>query len=494
MQDFSSVLHAIAGYAKSSPDQPAIIEGETDRICTYGELWSYIKAFSTVLGDLGGSQGDRYGSRVVIRCMQTIDYNVAYFAILLAKGVVVPVERNTGSTRIAEIIQETDSRLFISDNPLDDYDGKYINLLYATAEHEDIADEKIVFPDPDDLATIIYTTGTTGRSKGVMHTFRSIKAKALNVSALMPNEDKDVYSIPLPLSHAFGLNRMYYALYTGRTMMLLNGFMEPKLFFSTIKKYKITVLSLISSMTGYLLKRCRDDLIEIRDQIKSVTIGGALTAGQISDLRSLFPNSRIIQTYCATEVQGCYIDHSVKEYASSCLGVPFEGSDLVFFDEQKQHIIDAVRDAPGLIALNGETKMLGYWKNPELTGSITREGYLVLSDLGYKGDDGLIYYLARADDVIISGGYKIAPSEIEDIANSMEGVSESVCVPADDLIMGQIPELYVVMESGYSFNAAEILRFLQSKLEKTKLPRRIHEIGEIPRIGGKINRKKLRKS
>jgi long-chain acyl-CoA synthetase len=136
--------------------------------------------------------------------------------------------------------------------------------------------------------------------------------------------------------------------------------------------------------------------------------------------------------------------------------------------------------------------MLGYWKNPELTASVTRGDYIILSDLGYMGDDGLLYFVGRADDIIISGSYKIAPLEIEETANSFDGIRESACVPVSDPIMGQIPKLYVVMEENHVFNSNKIYKFLQDKLEMTRVPRIIEEINEIPKINNKINRRELK--
>ena len=495
MNEFPSVLHAVASHAKTIPDKAAIIEAETDRQCTYGELWAYVKAFSKRLAAAGVKRdfGDGFGTRVVVRCAQTIDFVAASLAVQLAGGVFVPVEKNIADGRIIEIMEETDSKILVAEKPLSNYECTYIPLADTTCERDDAENASIVFPEPGALSVILFTTGTTGKSKGVMRSHKSHTALLLSLYYPFNYNDEQIWLIPNPLSHTGGLNRIFVSLYSNCTAILLDGYILAKQFFMAITKYKATILVLLSTATEMYLRMCRDKLMEIRDQINYLTlIGSSFSKTQIATLRDIFTQSKIIEVYAATEVTGCYIDHHEKKYAPFCIGQPYPGTKLVFYDEQKTKIVDATHEKPGLFALKSDSMMLGYWKNPELTASVTRGDYIVLSDLGYKGDDGLYYFLGRADDVIISGAYKIAPLEIEEVANSFIGISESACVPVNDPIMGQVPKLYVVMKENHIFNFNEIDRYLKSKLEVTKVPRYIEEIEAIPKVNNKITRKELR--
>jgi len=495
MHEFPSILHVAANHAKTIPNKAAIIEAETDRQCTYGELWAYVKAFSKRLAAAGVKRdfGDGYGTRVVIRCTQTIDYVVSMLAIQLAGGVFVPIEKNIAEARIIEIMEETDSKILIAEKPLSSYEYSHIPLAYATSEHDDIADESVVFPESDTLAYILFTTGTTGKSKGVMHSHKSRTCRTVAMCSVLNFGNNQTWLVPSPLSHANGILSVSISLFFECTVVLLDGYTFAESFFSAITKYNVTIINPMSAATEMYLRICRDKLVEICNQINYIWLASSsFSETQITSLRSIFTNSKIIQTYGATEVGGCYIDHSQQKYAPFCAGQPYSGAELVFYNEQKTNIIDATRKIPGLFAFKSNTKMLGYWKNTELTASVTRGDYIVLSDLGYKGDDGLYYFLARADDVIISGAYKIAPLEIEEAANSFDGILESACVPVNDPIMGQVPKLYVVMEENHSFNYNEIYSYLKSKLEATRVPRCIEEVDEIPKINNKINRKELR--
>jgi long-chain acyl-CoA synthetase len=497
MQEFISVLHAIASHAKTVPDENAIIEAETDRRCTYSELWAYVKAFSKRLISVGVKRdfGDGYGTRVVVRCTQTIDYLVIELAVQLSGGVFVPVEKNIAETRIIEIMKETDSKLFIASKPLSDYNCTFISITDATTEMDTSEDNNIIFIYPDSLMHILFTTGTTGNSKGVMLSQKASTARILSIYSVFNLDKKQIWLIPSPLSHCSGLRRVHISLFFQGTAVLLDGYTFAKTFISAIIKYKVTHLNLMSAAIEMYLRTCRDKLEVIHEQINGISLtGSSFSETQIKSLRDIFTKSRIIVLYGGTEVTGCYIDHASKNYAAFCIGKPRPDTEVIFFDEQKKNIIQTNRENPGLFAMSGDSKMLGYWKNPELTASVTRGEYIILSDLGYMGEDGMLYFLGRSDDVIVSGGYKISPMEIEEVANSLTSIHESACVPVSDPIMGQVPKLYVVIEENHIFNFTEIYEFLKNKLEATRVPRHIEEIDAIPRINNKINRKELKKN
>jgi long-chain acyl-CoA synthetase len=496
MQIFLSVLQAVASQAITNPDKIAIIEAETDRKCTYGELWAYVKAFSKRLISEGVKRdfGDGYGTRVVVRCAQTIDYVVTELSVQLAGGVMVPVEKNIAEIRIIEIMQETDSTILIATKPLTEYGCTYIPLDEATIEKDMMDDKNVIFPYTDALALILFTTGTTGNSKGIMLSHGAVTARVLSSYSACSHDNEQISLIPSPLSHVTGLIKIYVSLFYQCTAVLMDGFVFAKLFFTTIKKHNVTILNLLPAVIEMYLKAYRDKLEEISNQINFITFGGSSSSEtQIELLRKIFTRSKIIQFYGSTEIPACFMDYTQKSCSGVSVGRPRLGTKVVFFEEKKEKIIETSKSNPGLFAISSDSKMYGYWKNPELTASVSRGEYIILSDLGYKGDDGLFYFVSRADDVIISGGYKIAPIEIEEAANSFEGIRESACVPVADTIMGQVPKLFVVMEENHVFNLKNIYSFLKSKLEISRLPRYIEEIDCIPKINNKINRRELKK-
>ena len=496
MQTFQSILHAVASHAETIPDKVALIEAETDRKCTYGELWAYVKAFARRLAKAGIKRdlGDGYGSRAVICCTQTIDSVIAELAIQLAGGVIVPIEKNIAASRIVEIMEETDCKILIAPKPLLNYEYTFIPLTDAAVEKE-TGDVNLSFPSPDNLAYILFTTGTTGNSKGVMLSHNAITSRTVSSYSVYNHGNNQTWLVPIPVSHAAGLLKIFVSLFYQCTAVLLDGYTFANSFFSAIKKYNVTILCILSAAAEMYVRTYQKYLQEISNQIHLIVLGSSsYSEALIDELRNIFSKSKIIELYGASEVPGCFIDHSQNRYGAFCVGKPRPGIELVFFDEQKNNIIETNKENPGLFAMNHISKMLGYWKEPELTASVVRGDYIVLSDLGYKGDNGLYYFLGRADDVIVSGGYKIAPLEIETAANSYDGIRESACVPISDAIMGQVPKLYVVMEENHVFDIVKINSYLKGKLEATRVPRYIEQIDAIPKINNKINRKALKDS
>ena len=136
--------------------------------------------------------------------------------------------------------------------------------------------------------------------------------------------------------------------------------------------------------------------------------------------------------------------------------------------------------------------MKGYYRSPQLNAETIRDGYIQTKDLAYMGEDGLIYMLGRQDDVIVTGGSKVAPDEIEDAAMQFPGIADCGCIPVDHPILGKEPKLFVAMERDAAFDPAAIFQFLKDRLEAYKVPKQIEQIDKLPRTyNGKLQRKQL---
>jgi acyl-coenzyme A synthetase/AMP-(fatty) acid ligase len=165
--------------------------------------------------------------------------------------------------------------------------------------------------------------------------------------------------------------------------------------------------------------------------------------------------------------------------------------ELFIVDENYQPV-HATEQKPGIIAIRSNTVTAGYWNEPELTARTIQNGVIYMTDLGYIDEDGYLYLVGRRDDVINVGGLKVAPTEVEDMAQRFEKVDECACVPYEDKIFGRCLRMFVVMRPGYDFDAAEISDYLGTKLEAYKVPKYIERIDEIPKTyNGKIDRKRL---
>lgn len=179
-----------------------------------------------------------------------------------------------------------------------------------------------------------------------------------------------------------------------------------------------------------------------------------------------------------------------KENRPGCIGRPTVNSHFIVVNEQKEEI-SSDKDHTGFLACRGRMNMVEYHKQPELTASVLRDGYVYSNDVGYIDGDGYIYMLGRDDDVINCAGIKIAPEEIEEVVLKCSAVKDCACVSAEDAISGQVPKLFVVVNE--EEDLAKVQEWMMNKLDRNKMPRYVCPIEEIPRTyNGKIMRKKLR--
>ena len=299
--------------------------------------------------------------------------------------------------------------------------------------------------------------------------------------------------IPSPLSHSHGLRRFYANMLNGSSVVIIGSIVLMQNFYECMEKYRVTALDLVPAALSSIFKLSEDQLGDYKDQIDYVQLGSApIPEADRDRLRRLLPNSRIYNFYGTTE-SGCSCILDVSKYPNKkrCIGKPTCNSNFVFINESGE-LMCPTKEKPGYLACAGDMNMLGYYHDNELTNSIMKNGYIKTEDLAYVDEDGFICLLGRKSDVIVIGGNKVSPSEVEDVANMYDGIEECACVPVDSDILGKEPKLFVVLKDGFKFNKDDIYQFLKGKLEKYKVPKIIVEIEKLPRsFNGKILRREL---
>lgn len=476
-----SIVRCIYGHSVKTPEKRAVIA--TDGIINYKNLWKGIMSVSTLLGRFGIKNGDR----VMLEAGATIEYLICCYGIHLRGAVHVPFEKEAPEDRIEEIANEIKPTLILK--------GKHpLEKLGATLESiYDIPTEEPVFPSEDMLQEILFTTGTTGKSKGVMITHYGQMNMCQSQNAVLNYSVDNVWMIPTPMNHAAGLRKTHMSMVRGSTVLLMDGFKNLKLFFSNMREYGVTSLYLPPSAVHYILMLASKELAKFDGQLDFLySSSSALPGGDKEKLIELLPHVRKFDAYGGSEVGAVvYIDYNAFRGDSRCVGKPNPGVEIFIVDED-YNPIQASMDNPGIIAIRSNTVTAGYWNEPELTAQTIRDGVIYMSDLGYIDDEGFLFLIGRRDDVINIGGLKIAPTEVEDIAQRFEGVRECACTTYENDKMGKMLRLLVVAEDASKFDQAALITYLASKLEAYKIPKQISFIPEIPRTyNGKIDRKKL---
>ena len=485
---FKTLEHAIAHFAAVTPDKVCLIEAETGKQCTYREFWKQILVFSSNLKACGLQKGDR----AVVRVTQSIDTLIAAFGIHMAGGIYVPIAQKIGEQRILELLDHFDARFYISVSPVD-CDCVYIDI--NTVKDAGDYEEDVTFPDPEDVSDIFFTTGTTGLPKGVMRSFGGYCAAAEQWSGVMEFTHDDVFMSRSSQNLVGGIHSLWRSFLVGAIYIICGGTFFLKNFFQAIDKYGVTAISLRPAELSMLLN-AEDEIKRYRKKISVLILKSAATnIRDMQKIKKLLPDTRIFSNYSATEALSiCSYEISACDIVPLCIGKPCKGTEVRIVDEDGKFIENSSYQNPGQIICRTTSVMKGYWKNSELTASVLKDLWLTLSDVGYMNDEGFVFLMGRRDDVINSGGYKIAPGEIEEITLEIDGVEECVCVPIPDAVMGSVPKLFVVMRKGSEFSAKKIFEHLALKLEAYKLPRTIENIDVLPRSEDnmKVKRRSLR--
>ncbi len=476
-----SIVRSIHEHSLRNPDKIAIIA--PDGSASYAELWRVITGVSHCLK----ARGIRVGDRVMLEADHSVEYLACCYGVHLSGAVLVPVENGVPENRVKEIADEIGPSLIITGkHPLE-----ALGTTYAELSEQSYDD--YVFPEESWLQEILFTTGTTGKSKGVMVTHYAQMNMCESQNAVLNYSEDNTWMIPTPMNHAAGLRKTHMSMVRGSRVLLLDGFKNLKLFFSSMREHHVTSLYLPPSAVHYILTLAAKELAKFDEQLDFIySSSSALPGGDKEKLIELLPHVRKFDAYGGSEVGAVvYIDYNAVRGDGTCVGRPNPGVEVFIVDEEYRPV-RADKQNPGIIAIRSNTVTAGYWNEPELTAATIRDGVIYMSDLGYLSDDGYLFLVGRRDDVINVGGLKVAPTEVEDIALRYPTVQECVCVPYRDEHFGRCVKMYVCLKPGCVLDVPALTSYLEENLEQYKVPKYIEEIESIPKtFNGKIDRKKL---
>lgn len=484
MEKVETLVNRVIELADLQPDKPAVIfKGE---ILTYRKLLEKSVAMSEQIKRLGINKKDRVSFSAVSR-PETV---ACYLGIQLLGAVPVFLDKVATPKSMVSVYNESESKLLLTDKSMKGYESdcfaKSLRALYNDAQPN--TDEHVAFisPYPEDIAELLFTTGTTGRPKGVMLSYRAVYHILRNTIDGVGMLHDDILLLPLPLNHSFALRELRAALYNGETVVLQNGFTFATETEHNINIYHCNALALVPASFGVLRSQMQNHFQKILGTIRYLEFGaGSLTPGQRTEIVSLLPNVDIFNVWGSSETGGalfCDVKKCVRDKKKiAAVGKPLPGIEVVVMDNEGKFLENFDSAHPGRMALKGNMLMSGYWRQPELTKETIKDGWLLTNDLIYKDDDGDVFMLGRADDVISVGGDKVSPLEIEDAVSEYPLVLESVCIGVNDpdRILGEVPILMVKAKPGFDKN--ELLRFLAMRLERYKLPHEIITIEGVPR-------------
>jgi len=486
---FNSIVEAIFSHADANPAKLCLAD-DAVRV-TYSEYRDMILRYAMFFNCEGLKKNDA----VVVEACQTVDYLAIELALQLLGAIFVPVEHNCAIDKIKGFAERAEAKAVIACNENDYATEKFYTFKELNEKTADAAlYEGYSFPESGHVSEILFSTGTTGKEKGIVLTHRNDVALAQNVISGVEMEEDNVEMIPSPMNHSHGLRRYYANMYMGSTVIILGSVMNVRLFFQNIETYGVNSMDLVPTALSLLLKLTKDKLGEYKDRMRYLQFGAAPMMDSDRDrICELLPNTRLYNFYGSTE-SGCICIYNFNrpDHKKGCIGKPACNAEIIIVDDDRKPI-KSDKDHTGLLSSNGAMNMLGYWKDEEETAKAMENGTVYSNDIAYYDEDGDIILLGRKGDVINVGGNKVSPDEIENIAKKMEGIADCGVIPIPDDFKGNVPKLIVQMENGTEFDPVSIHNYLAKNMEPYKVPAVIEQIAKIPRsFNGKLLRKELK--
>lgn len=483
--------------------------GEYERLIFEGEsftnraLHERSRRLAAGLETLGVGPGDR----VVVVAMNSPDVLVAYPAIWRTGAIVIPVLFLLETHEIEYVLQNSGARVVITSPEL------HVKVTSAAAdaavEHIVVTGnspesavsfnelieqseprEELVERGPDDLAVILYTSGTTGHPKGVMQTHRNLHAAVMNSYESSGRKNRDQTSLlVLPLAHSFGLAVLVGGYLYGGKSVLMRWF-EPETALRLIQEHQIEAMAGVPTMFVYMLNHPKADDYDTTTMQRWLVGGAPMPVEQLRQFEARFGGTLYVG-YGLTEASpGIAAEREGMERKPGSTGVPMANVEVRIVDDEGT---DVATGELGEVIARGENISPGYYEMPAETKAAFRDGWLYTGDVGYLDEDGYLFIVDRKKDLIIRGGFNVYPKDLEEVLALHPDVLECAVVGVPDPVMGEEICAFVVAKPGAELTADELIEHCQGHLAKYKTPRFVELCEQLPKTGiGKIQKKQLR--
>lgn len=321
-------------------------------------------------------------------------------------------------------------------------------------------------PAADDVASLMYTSGTTGKPKGVMLTHKGIVYGAFIKTGHIPIQPAERILCVLPLFHSGGLNDLAFpCIYNASTIVLRRNFAASE-FWECVGKYKVNGFYIVPTMWNILLRTPEADTIDTSSLRLGVSGAAPIPPEQLDECQRRF-NVPILEAYGATENSGGITANMENKRKYGSIGTGFSGIEVKIFDETGNALPSG---EIGEIVVKGDTVMKGYFNNPDATAETIKDGWLHTGDVGYTDDEGFFFIVDRKKDMIIRGGVNVYPKEIETVIANHPAVDMVAVIPEAHDKYGQVAKACIVVKRGSKCTEEEIRQFCKGKIADYKIP------------------------
>lgn len=469
-------------------ERPAIEAG--DRVLTRRQLFAAADAFAQMIRNDGAGAGP-----VAIVGANGIAYLVALFGALASGRAVAEINHHEAPERIARLLSGLAPSVLVVDREAAAWETTGARVIaYAEVDALTGLEPRDPAPAapvrPDDVAFIVFTSGTTGDPKGVMLSHANVRAVTLAILDYLPLQADDRYDLVLPLFHTYAKSVVMTTLRAGGTVILDDGFADLRAFVLGLAAKRVTAWSGVPYHVNLFVRRAPLESHDL-SALRIVTVSGShLPQATLAELRAKLPAVRPYFMYGLTEscTRACAMPpERLADKPGSC-GRPIRGVRLRIVDDEGR---DLPPGATGEVLIAGPNVMLGYWNEPELTRETLRDGWLYTGDLGRVDDEGFLYLVGRKRDLIKCAGERISAVEIEEALLAHPGVLEASVTGAPHDVLGEIASAFVVRRDG-ALSEADLRAWCAARLTHHKIPRAFTFLDELPKTAsGKVQKHRL---
>lgn len=503
----------LTGTAQRFPDKPAVWHNNEWK--TYGEIDTLSDILATCLKEQGVQRGDR----VALLLDNSINYVIAYYAVLKADGVVVALNTENTSQTLLYILNHSQAVTVIATRK---YFRTFVPIL---SEMETVRQVIVDHPLPEeyqqndyrktallsdiyarphtgcpvnraidiDLSAIIYTSGSTGDPKGVMLSHLNTVANTRSIVEYLQITDRDRIMVVLPFYYVYGKTLLNTHVCAGGSVVIDNRFTYPNVVLKTIQEQEVTGFAGVPSTFMLLLNK--SILRECRfPHLRYVTQAGGNMAPVIQkQVNEVFHPAKTCIMYGATELapRQCYLPPDMLEKKYGSIGISVPNSETFIADAEGNRL---PQGETGEVAARGSNVMMGYWRDPEGTSRVLRNGCYYTGDLGYMDEDGYIFLTGRSSDMLKIGGNRASAKEIEDALLTVKGIVEVAVIGVEDAILGEAAKAFIVVEETTELTEEAIKKELSTMLASYKVPKYYKFTDALPKNkSGKIMKTELKK-
>ncbi len=485
--------------APYADDSRLLIERPDGSRLSYAETVALSGRLANALARLGVAPGER----VAVQVEKSPEALAVYFATQRLGAAFLPLNTAYTPAEVAYFVGDAEPKVLVADPKKQEALGPIAAEVGATLVTLDVAgggsltaaaanespEVATASRNADDLAAILYTSGTTGRSKGAMLSQENLLSNALTLTELWGFTAEDCLLHALPIFHTHGLFvATNIVLAAGASMIFLPRFDVATVLEALPRATSMmgvpTFYTRLLAQPGFTAETCRN--------MRLFTSGSAPLLAETHVAFEERTGHRILERYGMTETNMNTSNPLHGARKAGTVGLPLPDVDL--------RIVDPASGKPvadgevGVIEVKGPNVFMGYWRMPEKTKEEFRpDGFFITGDLAQKDEDGYVVIVGRAKDLIISGGFNVYPKEVEEVLDALPGVVESAVVGLPHPDFGEGVVAFLVPQAGAKLDEAEILAELSERLAKFKQPKRVFILDELPRNAmGKVQKNLLR--